>query len=152
MVTVAEERQIELVDLKLFIDEGAISQMQLLREEALPNETGGILLGYYDFNVNSVVVIAGMPPPGDSKHSQTGFERGILGVKESVEAAAIRTAGIVGYIGEWHSHPPGHSTDPSRDDLIQLTHLALGMADDGLPAVQIIIGENDVRVLQGVAR
>lgn len=126
--------------------------MQLLREEALPNETGGILLGYYDFNVNSVVVVAGMPPPGDSKHSRTGFERGILGVKESVEAAAIRTAGIVGYIGEWHSHPPGHSTDPSRDDLIQLTHLALGMADDGLPAVQIIIGENDVRVLQGMAR
>lgn len=152
MVTVAEERQIELVDLKLYIDEGAISQMQLLRDEALPKETGGILLGYYDFNVNSVVVVAGMPPPGDSKHSRTGFERGILGVKESVEAAAIRTAGIVGYIGEWHSHPPGHSTDPSRDDLIQLTHLALGMADDGLPAVQIIIGENDVRVLQCMAR
>lgn len=152
VVAVAEERQIELVDLKLYIDEGAISQMQLLREQTLPNETGGILLGYYDFNVNSVVVVAGMPPPEDSKHSRTGFERGVLGVKESVEAAANRTAGVVGYIGEWHSHPPGHSAKPSRDDLIQLTHLALGMADDGLPAVQIIIGEKEVGVLQGMAR
>ena len=77
---------------------------------------------------------------------------GIAGLAEMVAEASRRTAGIVGYIGEWHSHPPGHSAAPSHDDLIQLVHLALGMSDDGLPAVQLIVGEHDLRVLQGVVR
>jgi hypothetical protein len=53
-----------------------------------------------------------------------------------------------GYIGEWHSHPPGHSASPSRHDIEQLIHLALGMFDDGLPAIQLIVGEHDIQALQ----
>jgi hypothetical protein len=34
-------------------------------------------------------------------------------------------------------------------DYVQLIHLALDMADDGLPAVQLIVGERDLQVLQG---
>jgi hypothetical protein len=71
---------------------------------------------------------------------------------EAVKDAAKRTAGMVGYVGEWHSHPPGHSASPSRHDLVQLVHLALGMADDGLPAVQLIVGEQDLQILQGAVQ
>jgi hypothetical protein len=71
---------------------------------------------------------------------------------KAVSEASRRTAGIVNYIGEWHSHPPGHSASPSKDDLIQLVHLALGMADDGLPGVQLIVGEDDLQVLQGMVK
>ena len=59
---------------------------------------------------------------------------------------------MVGYIGEWHSHPPGHSASPSRDDIEQLVHLTLGMAEDGLPAIQLIVGEQDLHLLQGEVR
>ncbi len=111
-----------------------------------------MLLGYYDFNIGAVVVVAGMPAPADSKSSQRSFERGVAGLADAVAEASRRTAGIVGYIGEWHSHPPGHSASPSRDDLVQLVHLALGMADDGLPAVQLIVGEHDLQVLQGMVK
>lgn len=151
-VPVMAEQRLELEDLGLYIDDGVLQQLRQLRQQGFPNETGGVLLGYYDFNVEAVVVAKGLPAPPDSKASSTSFERGIEGLAEAVKDASERTAGMVRYIGEWHSHPPGHSASPSRDDLVQLIHLTLGMADDGLPAVQLIVGEDDVHVLQGTAR
>jgi integrative and conjugative element protein (TIGR02256 family) len=135
--------------LNLFIDEGAINQLHELRQANLPNETGGILLGYYDFNINAVVVVGGLPAPPDSSSKPNSFERGVDGLVAAVTEASKRTAGIVGYIGEWHTHPHGHSASPSKDDLIQLIHLTLGMDDDGLPGVQLIVGEEDIKVMQG---
>ncbi|MBC3926751.1 ThiF family adenylyltransferase [Undibacterium sp. CY21W] len=151
-VPVTTERHMQLGEFTLFIDTGVEQQLRDMRTKGFPNETGGVLLGYYDFNIGAVVVVAGLPPPPDSKSSQGSFERGIAGLAEAVAEASRRTAGIVGYIGEWHSHPPGCSASPSRDDLVQLAHLALGMADDGLPAVQLIVGENDLQILQGAVK
>jgi hypothetical protein len=76
----------------------------------------------------------------------------VAGLAEAVEIAAKRTAGVVGYLGEWHSHPPRHSAHPSRDDMLQLVYLALGMSDEGLPAVSLIVGEDDIQILQGAVR
>lgn len=151
-VPVLPERCFALGELGLFIDDGVEKQLRDLRQQGFPNETGGVLLGYYDFNVKAVVVVAGLPAPSDSKASPGSFERGIAGLADAVKDAAARTAGIVGYIGEWHSHPPGHSASPSRHDLVQLIHLALGMADDGLPAVQLIVGEHDLQLLQAAVQ
>ena len=58
--------------------------------------------------------------------------------------------GIVGYIGEWHSHPTGHSTSMSGEDIIQLTHLAQEMAEEGLPAISLIVGDNNFQVFKGI--
>jgi len=148
-VSVLPERRITLGDLDLSIDDGVEQQLRDMRREGFPNETGGILLGYYDFNVNAVVIVAGLPSPPDSEASRDSFKRGIAGLAEAVKEASARTAGVVNYIGEWHSHPPGYGASPSRRDLVQLVHLALSMADDGLPAVQLIVGENDLQLLQG---
>ena len=146
------ERRMQLGEFDLFIDAGAEARLRDLRSSGLPNETGGVLLGYYDFNVEAVVVVTCLPAPPDSTASPGAFKRGIAGLADAVNEASRRTAGIVGYIGEWHSHPRGHSAKPSRDDFVQLVHLALGMSDDGLPAVQLIVGENDMQVLQGTVR
>lgn len=148
-IPVLPERCIALHELDLFIDEGVEQQLRELRRQGFPNETGGVLLGYYDFNIKAVVIVAGLPAPPDSKANPDSFKRGVAGLVEAVKDATTHTAGMVGYIGEWHSHPPGHSASPSQHDLVQLIHLALGMADDGLPAVQLIVGENDLQVLQG---
>ena len=151
-VPVATERRMQLGEFDLFVDASVELQLRDLRTKGFPHETGGVLIGYYDFNVSAVIVVAALPAPPDSKSSPGSFERGIAGLAEAVTEASRRTAGVVGYIGEWHSHPPGHSASPSRDDLVQLVHLALGMADDGLPAVQLIVGEHDLRVLQGTVK
>jgi hypothetical protein len=151
-IPVHAERCLKLNELHLFIDDGAERQLRALRNASLPNETGGVLLGYYDFNFNAIVIVGGLSAPPDSKSSPESFERGVKGLTDAVADASKRTAGIVGYIGEWHSHPRGHSASPSRDDLIQLIHLAMGMADDGLPGVQLIVGEHDLQVLQGTMK
>lgn len=147
-VPVAQEFCIKFDGMNLSIDAGLEQQLRKLRALSLPRETGGVLLGYYDFNISAVMVVAALPAPPDSQSSPGSFERGIAGLAGAVREASRRTAGIVGYIGEWHSHPPGHSASPSGDDLIQLIYLARGMADDGLPGVQLIVGERDIQVLQ----
>ena len=63
-----------------------------------------------------------------------------------------QTAHIVGYAGEWHSHPQGHSANASRDDIIQLVDLAVAMVEDGLPALQLIVGEGAINVSLAEAR
>ncbi|KVL50684.1 thiamine biosynthesis protein ThiF [Burkholderia cepacia] len=150
-VPVCSERQLTFDEFKLYIDTGVEAELRSLRKDAFPNETGGILLGYHDFNVGAAVVVAGLSAPPDSVSTPTSFKRGTAGVADAVAEAHRRTNGVVGYIGEWHSHPPGCSASPSREDLVQLAHLAHGMLDDGLPAVQLIIGEEDVRILQAIA-
>jgi integrative and conjugative element protein (TIGR02256 family) len=143
------ERSMKLGGYDLYIDAGAKRQLKSLRSNALPNETGGVLLGYYDFNINAIIAVVGLPPPSDSKANHLSFERGENGVIEAVNQASKRTAGNVVYIGEWHSHPPGHSASPSGEDIVQLAYLANHMAEEGLPAVQLIVGENDLQVFIG---
>lgn len=146
-VPVSSERAMKLDNLTLFIDSGLEDKLRMLRAAKLPSETGGILLGYYDFNVNSVVIVDALSAPTDSRASEVFFERGIAGVMDSVTEANRRTANIVQYVGEWHSHPPGHKTKPSHDDFFQLIYLATGMAHEGLPALQFILGDNDFSVM-----
>lgn len=146
------ERCLGFGELTVFYDDGLVAHLKQLRLAALPNETGGVLLGYHDFNVGAIVLVDALPAPPDSSASPGSFERGTEGLLKAVQAASRRTAGIVGYVGEWHSHPPGHSATPSRDDLIQLAELSLGMHDDGLPALQLIVGENDIQILQAMVR
>ena len=151
-VEVLSERRMHLGDLDLFIDYGVEQDLREMRRQGFPNETGGVLLGYHDFNIKAVSIVAGLPAPPDSKASRDSFERGVAGLAASVKDAWERTAGMVNYIGEWHSHPPGHSASHSTRDLAQLIHLAVGMAEDGLPAVQLIVGEYDIELLHGEAR
>lgn len=147
------ERRFELDSMPVFLDEGLIDLLHVAREKALPAETGGVLLGYIDFNVNAIVVVDALSAPPDSEGTMTSFERGVAGLAKSVEEAGRRTAGIVGYVGEWHSHPHGHSASPSKADLIQLAELAIRMHEDGLPVLQLIVGDGgDLRLLQGEVR
>ncbi|MBB3835279.1 integrative and conjugative element protein (TIGR02256 family) [Xanthomonas arboricola] len=134
--------------LSIYMDEGIHERMHELRSSNLPNETGGILLGYRDFTQNLLVVVDALPAPVDSVCTPSSFERGVAGMPEIVEEARNRTAGIVGYVGEWHSHPDGCAPEPSQDDLFQLVQLAVGMHEEGLPVIQVIVGSHDIRVVQ----
>jgi len=80
------------------------------------------------------------------------FERGLEGVSDAVFEARRRTAGVVGYIGEWHSHPRGYGALPSGDDKFQLAYLTLGLALEGLPAVMLIVGDDELCALQGFVK
>lgn len=148
-IDIHDEIHLPFGGLDLFVDAGVREKMSELRHAHLPAETGGILLGYHDFNINAVVVVDALPAPRDSKSSSGSFERGLDGVTEAVIEAGRRTAGIVGYIGEWHSHPEGYSSSPSGDDKYQLAYLTLGLSLEGLAAVMLIVGDGELCALQG---
>ncbi len=133
----------------IFIDENLMQTLFAHRQEHLPNETGGILLGYFDLNLNALFIVDALPQPQDSHASETGFQRGVSGIMSYVNEAKRRTANTVDYIGEWHSHPVNTSSKQSHLDLAQLSELALLLDEDGMPAVQLIVSENDINILLG---
>ena len=62
------------------------------------------------------------------------------GLAAALNDVARRTANIVGYIGEWHSHPSFTSAYPSGFDRALLESLAKTLALEGQPALMIIVG------------
>lgn len=130
--------------IRMRFDEGFVRRLRAMREQFLPKETGGIVVGYFDLNLRELVLVDCFPAPPDSVHSTSHFIRGVKGVEAAVIQAHKRTAGVVHYVGEWHSHPPGHSAMPSRDDFIQLHRLSDVMAQDGVPVLQVIVGEGEI--------
>ncbi|PCK04553.1 MAG: hypothetical protein COA42_19100, partial [Alteromonadaceae bacterium] len=133
----------------VFMDSNLLDKIYSIRKKALPLETGGILLGYHDLNLDSIFIVDALPAPSDSKATSTSFQRGTQGVVSCVDNAKERTANIVDYIGEWHSHPNNVEAKPSKLDEIQLCQLSKQLAEDGLPAVQVIAGEYATNVFLG---
>jgi hypothetical protein len=117
--------------------------MSQLRQERLPNETGGILLGVFDTQRERVYVVDFIPSPSDSQEWPTAYYRGVTGVPERLAQVSARTGRQVAYAGEWHSHPNGCPTLPSTDDQLVFAWLRQHRRFDGLPALMAIAGEHD---------
>jgi integrative and conjugative element protein (TIGR02256 family) len=130
-------------DWKITWDEGLKERLHSLRSASLPSETGGILLGYFDMKLHHLFLVDAMSAPSDSDADSSGFTRGKEGIQEHLNECARRTANIVGYVGEWHSHPRNASARPSSLDVQLIAHLASEMAQDGYPALMLIVGERD---------
>jgi integrative and conjugative element protein (TIGR02256 family) len=143
---------VDMDDMELVWDEGLRSKIRAMREEGLPNETGGVLLGYFDLVNHRIYAVDALPAPPDSQERRSEFERGIEGLEAKVQAAQARTANIVGYIGEWHSHPRRVQASPSGLDIRLLLHLAIMLGQDGLPALMLIVGEDEERWIAGSVR
>ncbi|MBX8606060.1 Mov34/MPN/PAD-1 family protein [Pseudomonas cichorii] len=127
-------------------DGGFIEKMKTQRLSALPNETGGSILGITDLKSKSIVLVDTMPPPPDSESSPTHFIRGEEGQLDELKKVHQLTAGIVDYVGDWHSHPNGYSVRPSADDHALFATLVSRMKVEGLPAVMLIVSDTEIGV------
>ena len=101
------------------------------------------MLGYFDLVLRKIFIVDALAAPPDSLGDPTGFVRGIDGLENTVKEAGRRTAHVVGYVGEWHSHPRHHAANPSGDDLLLLADLATALEHEGLPALMLIVGEHE---------
>lgn len=115
------------------------------RSSRLPRETGGVLLGFSDMQRKHIFVVDALLSPPDSIEWPTAYIRGADGLAEQVSDASRKTAGMLQYVGEWHSHPEGSSSEASSTDHIALQALAGQMAFDGIPALLLIVGEQGPR-------
>jgi hypothetical protein len=71
------------------------------------------------------------------------------GVYQTLETVQRRTAGNLTYIGEWHTHPPGHRSLPSADDRVLLRWIGKVLVYSDVPALMLIAGEDGTRVVMG---
>lgn len=139
--------QIQVGDWTVWARRGLLTEMGEARQQAGESETGGILVGTWDRDRKIIYVVSHYDPPPDSKHEPTGFIRGTVGVYETIVSIHGKTAENLTYIGEWHTHPLGYGTQPSRDDenLLWWIHDALRWSD--APALIMIMGDDGTRFM-----
>lgn len=125
----------------LCTNKGFIKSVQKARDNKLPNETGGVLVGSYDMQRKIVYVADYLPSPPDSEEWPTHYIRGCQGLREQVEKIHEITEKQLEYIGEWHSHPPNCGVEPSQDDRKVFAWISKYMTADGLPPLMLIVGD-----------
>ena len=128
-------------DWTIVTDNVVLETLSRLRQSKLPNETGGVLLGSFDMERRIVYIVDALPSPPDSEEWPTLYIRGCEGLAEKVTHLSKIVHGMIEYVGEWHSHPSGAGTKPSKDDLKVLAWLEELMQADGYPATMTIVGE-----------
>ena len=98
------------------VAEDALADGERLALEALPNELGGILVGWWEGNSTAVVV--GVLSVPDDAAGRTHYERRHSRAQQALDSYRVSHGDPrLGYIGEWHSHPapqPPSSTDRSE--------------------------------------
>ena len=124
----------------VLLDDEIAAEISTRRAAALPDETGGALVGVVDFRRKVIAVVDALSPPPDSRGDAGSFTRGVKGLEERLRAVSDRTGGIVRYIGEWHTHPRWSVSLPSLTDLQQLLTLRHELQREGLPATMLIAG------------
>ena len=124
----------------IYSDSELRRKLEGLRQEKLPNETGGVLLGSCDMQRKIIYIVETIPSPHDSEEWSTGFIRGTEGLQPQAEAISLATDGMLRYVGEWHSYPDGAAVRPSGYDRGQMNWLGNIMDREGQPGVVAIVG------------
>ena len=140
-VEVRSMTEFELSPWTVVLDDGLGERLGQCREDKLPNETGGVLLGSFDLEREILYIIDTLPSPPDSEEKTDLYIRGCKGLRDAVSDVDAKTGGMLEYVGEWHSHPHGARTRPSDYDLAAFGWLTALMSKDALPAVMMIVGD-----------
>jgi integrative and conjugative element protein (TIGR02256 family) len=133
-------------DWSIVLSEQVATAISGCRRLALPAETGGVLLGVLDMEEQSIHVGLALDAPAGSAGDESGFERGIAGLRARIARATEESAGQLVYVGEWHSHPEGYAATPSPKDLLQLAELADLLDMNGVPALMAIANDDGIRI------
>lgn len=139
-------QRLAIDDWSIVLSDDVAKAIGQFREQHLPAETGGVLLGVLDMEAHCIHVSVGLEPPSDSKGSESEFERGVSGLRSRITAITEQTGGQLVYVGEWHSHPKGYAATPSPKDLLQLAELAELLDMNGVPALMAIANDDGVRI------
>ena len=93
-----------------------LQDIQLQAKIAGNKEVGGYMMGNVDEKHKTIYVLHHYKP-SDSKQKSTKLHLGIRGWKEEYKKVKEKTAFMLEYIGDWHSHPKG-SLKMSTTDII----------------------------------
>jgi len=112
------------------------------------NETGGLLIGFAHKKRKIIYVTRILPPSPDSEGSPYAFRRGVQDYPEILDQIHYLTGNMLGYVGEWHTHPKG-VPKASATDLAALASISSTLAAAGLPAHILIVSPQGVASFLG---
>jgi integrative and conjugative element protein (TIGR02256 family) len=141
-IEISEEFREGIGDWIIVYDKIFMDKIYNYREEKLPKETGGVLIGSYDIQRKIIYIVDTIPSPPDSVEWPITYIRGFKGLLGKVNNYKKITDSMLHYIGEWHSHPKGCSSKPSMDDIKAFTWLTGIMDENERPALMLIAGED----------
>jgi len=124
------------------ISKNSINQILHHCQNASPNETGGIMAGYYSEDLRWAIVTDISGPTADSVLKRCSFYRGIQGLQKWLDSKWKKRKHH--YLGEWHFHPFA-SAIPSKLDDIQMTNFANNRSLKCPEPILLIIGGNPER-------
>lgn len=104
----------------LTLENEQLQKMLSFAKAAIPNETGGILVGRYNSTLNVAILEDVSGPPVDSKAGKTWFHRGFKGLSRWLRQI---WKAETHYLGEWHFHPFAQP-EPSGVDHKQIKEIS----------------------------
>lgn len=102
-------------------------------------ETGGILVGHYNYELSCAVITQIIGPTVDSKGGKSWFFRGVKGLQLILNN--LWQSRQEYYLGEWHFHPFASPT-PSQQDVKQMQQIAKTAAYNCPEPLLLIVGGN----------
>lgn len=120
-----------------------------------PEETGGILVGFYTNTLDCGVVTDISERPPDSSSGRDWFMRGTVGLQGWLDRLWRRRKRRY-YLGEWHFHPGG-TAEPSSMDTEQMTKISRSVSYKCPEPMLLLVGGSgddcsDVRVYVFIAK
>lgn len=125
-------------DWKLRMKGGLSERLIMLMRKKSPNETGGILIGLANHKTKTIHIFDVTEEPKDSEGTPVQFIRGTAGVKTFVDQIKEQTGQMIGYIGEWHSHPM-NLEGLSLTDIENVRKLIPLNREDRIPTLTLVV-------------
>jgi hypothetical protein len=119
-----------------------LDEFQAQRTDAMPNETGGVLVGSYDYSRKIIYIVHQITSPDDSISSPNSYIRGCAKLTENLEKIENVTKANLHYLGEWHSHL-SKDTRQSSNDKVLFGAIASFNSDMQRPVCMIIVGDGN---------
>jgi hypothetical protein len=92
-----------------------VREMRERLHGAAPAETGGGMAGVIHPKRRVIYVTRLIEAPPDSRATPDSFTLGTEGLLETVEAVRKASGGLLGYVGDWHTHPRGAGQVSGKD-------------------------------------
>jgi integrative and conjugative element protein (TIGR02256 family) len=119
-------------------------------QRASPKETGGLMIGVVHIKRRIIYVTRIIDPPADSEGTYSGFRRGTRRLPQTIEDIRKASGDLLGYVGDWHTHPRGTSRISTTDIKAMLqTKRDFDMA--GLPTFILIVSHKSFRAYVSMA-
>ncbi|WP_342609136.1 Mov34/MPN/PAD-1 family protein [Vibrio tritonius] len=144
----AEVKDSQEIIWTITFNQAVLDKIHEVRENLLPREAAGYLLGLYNVNTKRIsIVIATQGQFNSSSSSAT-----LASIENDSEAQKTLTDSnnMLKPLGTWHSHP-GSSAQPSPTDERTFDEL-LSIKERTLPTVMLICANSDTHFLVGINR